>query len=97
MKLKAFFPADRIPVSNLTGNVNFSAAMPVPGISTSGNLNLTEAAMTLHRLTFFNDYEGGKASNPVVSTDGRFMAFQSAKATDPAGVGYGILIYWFKK
>lgn len=49
------------------------------------------------RLTFFNDYEGGKASNPVVSADGRFMAFQSAKATDPAGVGYGILIYWFNK
>jgi len=48
------------------------------------------------RLTSFNDYEGGKASNPVVSTDGRFMAFQSARATDPAGVGYGILIYWFE-
>jgi hypothetical protein len=49
------------------------------------------------RLTHFNDYEGGKASNPVVSTDGRFMAFQSARTTDPAGVGYGILLYWFKK
>jgi hypothetical protein len=49
------------------------------------------------RLTNFNDYEGGKASNPVLSTDGRFMAFQSAKTTDPAGVGYGILIYWFKQ
>jgi hypothetical protein len=49
------------------------------------------------RLTNFNDYEGGKASNPVLSTDGRFMAFQSARTTDPAGVGYGILIYWFKQ
>ena len=49
------------------------------------------------RLTNFNDYEGGKASNPVVSTDGRFMAFQAARTTDPAGVGYGILLYWFKK
>jgi hypothetical protein len=49
------------------------------------------------RITFFNDYEGGKASNPVVSTDGRFMAFQSAKTTDPAGVGYGILIFRFIK
>ena len=47
------------------------------------------------RLTHFNDYQGGKASNPVVSTDGRFMAFQAAKTTDPAGVGYGILLYWF--
>jgi hypothetical protein len=49
------------------------------------------------RLTHFNDFEYGKASNPVVSTDGRFMAFQSARTTDPAGVGYGILIYWFNK
>ncbi|PYR55317.1 MAG: hypothetical protein DMF91_24675, partial [Acidobacteria bacterium] len=49
------------------------------------------------RLTHFNDYEGGKASNPVVSTDGRFMAFQTAKTTDPAGVGYGIVLYWFRK
>jgi Tol biopolymer transport system component len=49
------------------------------------------------RLTHFNDYEGGKASNPVVSTDGRFMAFQAAKTTDPAGVGYGILLYWFRR
>jgi hypothetical protein len=48
------------------------------------------------RLTFFNDYEGGKASNPVVSTDDRFMAFQLARTTDEAGVGYGILLYHFK-
>lgn len=49
------------------------------------------------RLTHFNDYENGKASNPVVSTDGRFMAFQTANTADPAGVGYGILLYWFRK
>ena len=49
------------------------------------------------RLTHFNDYEAGKASNPVVSTDGRFMAFQTARTTDPAGVGYGILLYRFDK
>lgn len=49
------------------------------------------------RLTHFNDFEAGKASNPVVSTDGRFMAFQTAKTTDPAGVGYGILLYWFRR
>jgi hypothetical protein len=47
------------------------------------------------RLTHFNDYEGGKASNPVVSTDGRWMAFQFANTTDPAGVGYGLLLYKF--
>ena len=49
------------------------------------------------RLTHFNDYEGGKSSNPVVSTDGKFMAFQTARNTDPAGVGYGIVLYWFNK
>jgi hypothetical protein len=47
------------------------------------------------RLTHFNDYEGGKASNPVVSTDGKYMAFQTANTADPAGVGYGILLYKF--
>lgn len=49
------------------------------------------------RLTHFNDYEDGQASNPVISTDGRFMAFQAAKTDDPAGVGYGILIYWLRQ
>ncbi len=49
------------------------------------------------RLTNFNDYKGGKASNPVASTDGKYMAFQFANTADPAGVGYGILLYNFKK
>jgi len=49
------------------------------------------------RLTNFNDYIGGKASNPVISTDGKYMAFQVAKTTDPAGVGYGIMLYEFQK
>ncbi|MGI8635379.1 MAG: hypothetical protein ACR2KZ_08245, partial [Segetibacter sp.] len=48
------------------------------------------------RLTNFNDYEGGKSSNPVVSTDGKYMSFQFANTADPAGVGYGILLYTFK-
>ena len=47
------------------------------------------------RLTHFNDYEGGKASNPVISTDGKLMAFQFANTNDPAGVGYGLLLYKF--
>jgi hypothetical protein len=42
------------------------------------------------RMTHFNDYEGWKASNPVVSTDGNFMAFQVASTKDEAGVGYGL-------
>lgn len=48
------------------------------------------------RLTNFNDYEGWKASNPVISTDGRYMAFQIAKTSDEAGVGYGILLMRLK-
>jgi hypothetical protein len=60
-------------------------------------LKLDGSGKDLSRLTHFNDYEGGKASNPVISTDGRFMAFQYARTTDPAGVGYGLLLYWFKK
>ena len=31
----------------------------------------------------FQRLRGGKASNPVVSTDGRFMAFQTARTTTP--------------
>jgi hypothetical protein len=68
----------------------------------SGNIDIWKLRLDgtgkdFTRITHFNDYEGGKASNPVLSTDGRFMAFQTARATDPAGVGYGILLYWFKK
>ncbi|UCG49571.1 MAG: hypothetical protein JSU94_07280, partial [Phycisphaerales bacterium] len=44
------------------------------------------------RVTYFSDYPGYKASNPVVSDDGHYIAFQVAKAGDPAGVGRGILI-----
>jgi len=44
------------------------------------------------RMTNFNDYEGWKSSNPVVSTDGRYMAYQIARAADEAGVGYGIVL-----
>lgn len=60
-------------------------------------LRLDESGKDFVRLTHFNDYEGGKAANPVVSTDGRFMAFQAARGSDPPGTGNGILIYWFKK
>ena len=49
------------------------------------------------RMTFFSDYPGYKASNPVVSDDGRYIAFQVAKQGDPAGVGRGILIFDIEK
>ena len=45
------------------------------------------------RVTRWGDYDGYKASNPVVSPDGRWIAFQSARSGDPAGVGYGLFLY----
>ena len=48
------------------------------------------------RITRWGDYPGYKASNPVVSPDGRTIAFQSARSSDPAGVGYGIFLLKMK-
>ncbi len=45
------------------------------------------------RLIFFGDHPGYKASNPVVSDDGRYIAFQYARLGDRAGVGRGILVF----
>lgn len=66
----------------------------------SGNIDIWKLKLdgtgkNFTRLTNFNDYIAGKASNPVISTDGKYMAFQSAKTTDAAGVGYGLLLYRF--
>ena len=44
------------------------------------------------RLTRWGDYPGYKASNPVVSPDGRTIAFQSARTDEPAGVGHGLFL-----
>lgn len=44
------------------------------------------------RVTRWTDHEGYKASNPVVSPDGRWMAFQSARSNEPAGVGHGLFL-----
>jgi Tol biopolymer transport system component len=51
----------------------------------------------LTRLTYFSDCPGYKSSNPVVSDDGKLMAFQMGMAKDEAGVGHGIFIYDFTK
>jgi hypothetical protein len=51
----------------------------------------------LERLTHFSDYAGFKASNPVVSDDGRFIAFQLGKSRDAPGVGHGLFIYDLEK
>ena len=45
------------------------------------------------RLTHFSDYPNYKCSNPVVSDDGHFIAFQMGHAGEAAGVGHGIFVY----
>jgi hypothetical protein len=51
-----------------------------------------DGSRTYQRLTHFSDFDGYKASNPVVSDDGRFIAFQLAKSREAAGVGHGIFV-----
>jgi hypothetical protein len=48
---------------------------------------------SLERVTFFNENPRYKASNPVVSDDGRYIAFQMARVGDPPGFGRGIFVY----
>jgi Tol biopolymer transport system component len=59
-------------------------------------LKLDGTGKDMQRLTYFNDYEGFKATNPVIATDGTFMTFQVGKSGDDAGVGYGLMIYRFR-
>jgi hypothetical protein len=47
----------------------------------------------MERLTRFADVPTYRASNPVISDDGRFMAFQMGRSGVPAGTGYGIFLY----
>lgn len=59
-------------------------------------LRLESNSTDFVRLTRWGDYDGYKASNPVVSPDGKWIAFQSARSVDPAGVGYGIFLLKLK-
>jgi hypothetical protein len=49
----------------------------------------------MERITFFNAERKYKATNPVVSDDGRFMAFQYSVVGETTGIGHGILILDF--
>ncbi len=55
-------------------------------------LRLEPGSTDFARLTRWGDYENYKASNPVISPDGKWMAFQSARTDEPAGVGHGIFL-----
>ena len=59
-------------------------------------LRLEPDSQDFTRVTRWGEYAGYKASNPVVSPDGRRIAFQSARSKDPAGVGYGIFVMTVK-
>jgi hypothetical protein len=63
----------------------------------TGDIDIYKLALDgsgdIERLTRFADCPGYKSSNPVVSDDGRYMAFQYAKKGDAAGAGRGILIF----
>ena len=49
------------------------------------------------RLTRFTEFAGFGASNPVVSPDGRRMAFQLRVKGGPHGNGAGIFLYDFER
>jgi hypothetical protein len=54
--------------------------------------SLDETARSV-RLTHFSDYAGFGANNPVVSPDGKVMAFQLRLADGQHGNGHGIFLY----
>jgi hypothetical protein len=62
----------------------------------SGHVDLWKLALDgsghYERVTYFSDEGRFKASNPVVSDDGRFIAFQVPKVGLAAGVGEGLYI-----
>jgi hypothetical protein len=55
------------------------------------------ATKIIRNLTGHYPHHSYKASNPVVSDDGRFIAFQMAKSREAAGVGHGIFIFDLEK
>lgn len=59
-------------------------------------LKLEPDSRDFTRVTRWGEHAGFKASNPVVSPDGRRIAFQSARSKDPAGVGYGVFVLTLK-
>lgn len=56
-------------------------------------LRLDSDGKDMRRVTRWGDFEGYKSSNPVVSPDGRRVAFQQGRGgKDESGVGYGIFV-----
>lgn len=51
----------------------------------------------MQRLTYFSDYKGYKATQGVVSDDGKYLCFQIGKSDQEAGVGFGFFIMDLEK
>lgn len=88
---EGIFPdGKRILVESSRQNHNY------PGLRNFGPIDLWVLALDgsgeMERLTFFNDDPLFKASQGVISDDGRLMAFQISKTTDTTGWGYGIMV-----
>jgi hypothetical protein len=66
-----------------------------------GNIDLWKLSLdgkgAYTRLTYFSEYPGYKASNGVVSDDGKYLAFQMGKAGEAAGIGHGLFLYDFSQ
>ena len=56
-------------------------------------LALDSTGQHYQRLTFFSKVPGFRASNPVVSDDGRYIAFQGSHAESNAGAGCGLYLF----
>jgi len=52
---------------------------------------------TWERITWFNENGEFKATNPVISDDGKYMAFMVALCGETAGIGHGIYILDIEK
>ena len=61
------------------------------GLSDLYELKL-DGSGTMRRLTRFTDVPGFKATQGIVSDDGRKLCFQLGKSGDEAGVGYGFFV-----
>lgn len=70
---------------------------PVPG----GRIDIwrtrLDGSATTERLTYFTDFAGYGANNPVISPDGRYMAFGLRILGGAHGNGQGVYLFDFEK
>ncbi|CAN5903756.1 hypothetical protein BH24BAC1_BH24BAC1_22960 [soil metagenome] len=69
--------------------------------STGSNIDLYKLKLddsgTWERITYFNEKGVFKATNPVISDNGKFIAFQVSRSDEVAGIGHGIYILDIEK